>query len=162
MSIFGRSYPKFTLYNTTVLLEHAKVEVNYIQDIIEHKSVLNSCISKIAMGQYAEVTITLNLFKYDNPQAKFTELLAYKNKVVTQFFQYGDGNPFYAQKTNTPCTFYISQVTPKYLMQYQYPDIVEIKMKSCEYIYIVPTDEPLPYFIYGYGFNYGQNYGRQL
>lgn len=89
-SIFGVSAPKY-VYDpsgtpVTVLLDHLTVEEEWADDQdLEQTSVINGFRSWIQKGDYSSFNFVINLFKYDDPRAKYEEIKVHNRKLVTLY-----------------------------------------------------------------------------
>jgi hypothetical protein len=93
--IFGTSRPCIIYGSDTIELDHSTVKVdwNKTNNTIENKSVkaiTTGDISNTFTGKFCEFTITVALYKYADPLAKFNELYQLNHKVIDQLWYHGD------------------------------------------------------------------------
>jgi hypothetical protein len=135
--IFGVQAPKFVYSSTTYNLDYVNVNPTFIDgDFIEHVSVITGKRFYILKGNYAEFTITMNLWKYTSPtpKAKFQELLGfYQNQYGVEFFPHRDA-PSIKNSSNAVVLFRITNLEPFYLETAQYRDVLNITFKSTGFI----------------------------
>lgn len=152
MGMFGTQYSKFVSGSNTVLFEHSNIIPSYfVGDYVKHESVLTGFINYVNLKDVSKFEIDINLFKYENPDYKFNEIMEYRNKLVN-FYPHYDGEPI-KNIYNEPVDFKITEIIPYYLTQDSYYDAVKLIFKSSEYVYygnIISN---------GYGYNYGIQYG---
>lgn len=137
MSIFGNLEPKFIYEDTeVVLLDHTIMESDWIiPDEIEHKSVITGNKSFITLGDYANFTVTVNLFKYGNTstmKSKFLEIYTYNHKDVV-FYPFREGNPIMDKNGNT-VQFHITSMKLDFLSNINTLDILTVKFESLKYV----------------------------
>lgn len=127
--ILGRLQSKFVVGGTTVLLDHSKLNPKFlIPNEIEHVSILNGVRNYILIGDMSELTIILNLTKYSDPVSKFNEVNSFKHSECL-FYPNRDGYPLKDYEKND-ALFYISEVTPYYLTNDDFYDLVLITFKN--------------------------------
>ena len=156
MAIFGSLYPKFIYDSTEVDLQNSLLDPVFLNsDEIVHVSGLNGKKNYLNLFDNSKFTVTVNLFKYDNPTDKLLELYEYLNKSVT-FYPFADGNPIKDIAGNV-VLFTITNISPYFLFNTGEYDVVLIEFESNGYIYLGTV--PLSF---GYGYNYGMYYGYGL
>lgn len=155
--LFGISNSKFITGATTVELLHSLLDPDYfIPDEVEHTSIINGDVNYIWRGQYNKFLVTVYLFKYSDPKAKFLEIYSYKGTSVDYFYPFSDGE-FIKDLGGNAVKFHISEVLPYYLTQDAYYDAVRITFNPIKYSTYEDTPSP-----FGYGYNYGMYYGWGL
>lgn len=132
--IHGVNEPKFLVGTTTVNLDNTVLDSSWgITDEIEQKSILNGEKTWVTLGDYAEFTVNVNLFKYADPVAKFQELYAYNHKDVDQFFPHRDGVAV-QKATGGNCKFHIAQIKLSYLGNNEKLDTLSIHFVANSYV----------------------------
>jgi hypothetical protein len=108
MSLFGENSPKFIVGSTTINLLHSKIiDMQLAEpDIIEQRSIITG--SKYFAKRvdadtcnYSSFSIVVYLNKYANPNTKLTEIKAYINTEIDQFFMHSDGTAIKDKDGNT-------------------------------------------------------------
>lgn len=137
MSIFGHLAPKFISDNNDVVyMDYVNMESNWIiPDEIEHKSVITGAKSFITLGDYANFTVSINLFKYGSltsMKSKFLELYSYNHKDVV-FYPYRDGNPIMDKDGNT-VLFHITSMKLDFISNINSLDLLTMTFESKKYI----------------------------
>jgi hypothetical protein len=133
-SIFGDGTPQFAV-NFGQTNQVVVVLDNYIitkdeptVKKITNESELETDRVFTYLGEYWELDVQVNLFKYSNPVSKYNEIKQYKNQNVV-LWKHGDGN-YYKDTNGNPALFYIDEVTPMSLSQFDPSDILIIKFLS--------------------------------
>lgn len=133
-SIFGDGSPQFAVNygqpnQVIVILDNYIITKDEpaVKKII-NESQLEAERSFLYFGDYWELDVQVNLFKYDNAPAKFTEIYQYKNQNVV-LWKHKDGS-YYKDQEGNPALFYIDEVTPIPLTQFDGSDILIIKFLS--------------------------------
>lgn len=128
--IFGNQKPKFICEGVTYLLDHSTLNPKWLdRQSKEQVSVLTGHREWYEIGDYAEFTVTIFLFKYLNPTAKFEELYPCRNKDVI-FYPHRDGEPLLDSVGGTPVLFHITSMEPSYLRNLINYDLLTITFKS--------------------------------
>ena len=99
------------------------------------------------------MTVTLFLYKYDDPAGKFAEIMAAKGKEVI-FYPHADGGPI-QNRVGYAVPMYVENIVPFYLFQTLFYDAVKIKFISNS----VTLMTTLAQSLWGYGYTYGSYYG---
>lgn len=134
--IFGTNAPKFVTGSTTVNLDYVTVDTN-LADVqeIEHTSVITGVRNYVVLGDYAEIKINMNLYKYDSPSIKFQEIYQYTHDNV-YFYLHNDGNAFQDSGSNN-VEFHITKIEPYYIDNVNYNEGLKIELKSRKYIDLI-------------------------
>lgn len=140
-SIFGIQSPKFiTTADETVLLENSQYDYNDISNrFIRHESIINKKITYSDYGDHWYFGITLNLFKYADPELsegenyilmkdKFTEINNNLNASVL-LYPHKDGQPFIDNYGNNVYWKLLS-VFPIWIYSPKFPDRLKIKFET--------------------------------
>ena len=135
--IFGNEKPKFVCEGVTYLLDHATLNPTW-QDrrSQEQVSVLTGHREWYEFGDHAEFTVTIFLFKYSDPNAKFSALYPCRNKDVI-FYPHRDEDCL-RNATNEPILFHITAMEPSYLRNLTNYDILTITLKSKDLVFLAP------------------------
>jgi hypothetical protein len=154
--IFGLQNSKFVSGSTTVDLAYTNLDPLFIiPDLIEHVSPFTGIRHYLLKNTYAEFSITVHLWKYANPKAKYLEIMSYLNESVT-FYPHKDGEPIRnLYNENVPCVLY--SIEEYYLNDTNFYDVLKLNFKATEDVSYNNTTE-----ILGYGYGYGTYYGGQL
>lgn len=139
MGIFGVSAPKFVFdrgggSETTVLLDFATIVRDEPEvETIRHQSRLDGKRVYIPKGKHWLFDVRLNLYKYGDPAAKYDDLKAYENELVT-LWRHRDGEQF-KKAGGADCLFQIVEVTAFALENVEYRDAVLIRFESSEFVH---------------------------
>jgi len=153
--IFGTGSAKFEFSGSEVLLEHSNLYPNWdISNIGRTVSIYDHYTTYDNFGSYAEFTVELNLFKYDDPTIKFNEVYPYLYKTV-YFWPHVDA-PAASASSGQPLTFFIKNMQHRYhSSDYVNNDILEITFSSLDYVDVSSSIAPSYTFAeinYGYPF----------
>lgn len=131
-SIFGIDRPKFIdSIETEIELFHSVVikdEPDFLT--IQQESIINRHREWVDLGEHWVFQVQVYLWKYANPKAKYEQLHSYLDEEVI-LFRRSDGEPFKNPEGND-ALFKIEEVTPVYLRQTKYYDIVIITFISVD------------------------------
>ena len=128
-SIFGDAEPQFALYSNVETIVHLDNTVitkdeTTVKKII-NESEIDANRSFVFLGEYRELEVVINLFLYDNPQAKMNEIYSYLNAQIA-FWKHRDGLPFQNNEgDNLP--FIIGEVIPFNVDTFDFSDKLLIK-----------------------------------
>jgi len=136
-SIFGIESPKVVFETATILLENSIIlNDRSVKDVLIHESILDRHREIVVKGIHWLFEINLFLFKYGvDAQAKYDELKAMERGYVDQLFRRRDGSPI---KYSTPADirFVVDEITEYYIDRWDYPDVLNIRFLSENYINI--------------------------
>ena len=133
-SIFGDGSPQFAI-NFGLPNQNIVVLDNYLitKDEPTIKKITNE--SELAadrnftyLGEYWELDVQVNLYKYANPPVQFTTFYSFKNQNVV-LWKHGDGS-YYKDANGNPALFYIDEITPFSLNQFDFSDCLLFKFLS--------------------------------
>jgi len=146
MAIFGIGTPKFTGTGipdiNTVTLDHTILDPDWNDPrIIEHPSVVSGKKTWITLGDYASFRVTVQLFKYTSPAAKFNTIITYLHQLV-YFYPHKDGitagdglGKMIKNSANVGVKFFIIKISPYYLNNVDASqDLLDIEFISEDYI----------------------------
>lgn len=134
--IFGTGSAQFQEEGSGVIaLSYSNIEPEYI---IPEEDKLTSVITGhntyITRGDYSDFNVTVNLWKYTDPKAKFQELYTYLHSNVW-FWSHNDGKAISGSGAyyNTPVKFHITDMEHSYLDNNVYRDILKIKFEAIDF-----------------------------
>lgn len=85
------------------------------------------------LGEYCEMSVVVNLWKYSTTasvvKAKYAEIMAFLNTNV-YLWRHWDGSAFAETSGGTKTLFYVDKITPSYLTTVAYEDILTIDFVS--------------------------------
>lgn len=111
--LFGIGHSAFIHGGERIELPFSTIEADYsIPDEIEHKSIFNGVKHFLNNNDYSNFMVTINLFKYPDPNAYALTLESYSKKVV-RFAPHNDG--VIKNILGDEVGFFITDVTPFYL-----------------------------------------------
>jgi len=153
--IFGSGSSKFEFSGSEVNLEYSNLYPNWdITNIGNTVSVYDHYTTYDNFGSYAEFTVDVNLFQYNDPNTKFNEVYPYLYKTV-YFWPHSDG-PAVSGSGGKPLPFFIKGMSHKYHSNdYVQNDILSITFVSLDYIDVSSSIAPSYTFAeinYGYPF----------
>jgi len=155
MSIFGTSYPMISGSAGQVLLEHSKVNYNFITpDVIEHVSVLTGWRCYPYSKHQSNFQIDLLLCNYSSSESssltKFNQVYSYKN----QYFYFYPHSDWSASSDiyGDPIEYYMTQFSPYYLNNQNTYDGVIINISPRKNSVLTTVEQN------GYGTAFGLDY----
>lgn len=132
-SIFGVLAPKISYGSNNILYDY----VNILRDEPEwygtiRESAINSTRNMLSNGDHWAFDIIMNLFKYADPLAKFTQVNGARFQEVT-LWRRRDRDAF-KDSSGTIVKFFVTEIIPVYLDTPEYPDRLIIKHVSKKYV----------------------------
>jgi len=131
--IFGTGRPKF-VYDlggedeSEILLDHFIVDDDNLEDdVIEHESVITKYRDWEEKGEHYLFSGRMNIFRFGNPFAKYQEVMAYKNSLVT-LWRHRDHDAF--QDSSGNIVLFKVKMEPYYFTQAKYKDVIKLTFKS--------------------------------
>jgi len=136
--IFGNDAPKF-IYDpsgspVTVLLDFAIIEKDEPEeDIVIHQSVFTGHREYIIKGKYWIVELTLHLYKHGvDAKTYYNTIKTYEGKNV-RYYRHRDGD-YLRDKNGNGITMFIDRIVESNYKTTDYPDILQLRLKSNNYV----------------------------
>jgi hypothetical protein len=110
----GLSLPRFTTDTAALDLDFITViKDEPINDNIVHKSILNGAQRLVIKGSHWGFEVNVNLWKYDNPKAKYDEIFSFQY-TMGKLQRHRDGS-FIQDSSGNDVYFILTECVPYYL-----------------------------------------------
>ena len=140
--LFGESYSSFKYKEDTIEMPYSTLEADYsIPSEIEHQSIITGARHFVDSKDYSSFIVTVNLFKYPEPNIYAAKLMKYAKKLV-KFAPHNFG--VVKNNLSKEIDFYISSVVPFFLTSLEEYSGVVLFFTSVEPTTVMPL---FPYII---------------
>lgn len=130
--IFGNQAPKFQVSAVDVLLDYAVIEEDKPDDAdLIHESDLDRIRNFIPRPRHHNFGALIHLHRYQDPEAKFNEIVAHLHAVTCKVWRHRDGQAF-QNAASADADFVFESYDRFYLTTNSYPDGLRLKFKSLE------------------------------
>ena len=133
--IFGISAPKFVFDGVDILLDYITYEKNdpdyrYI-DLEEEIGTVGNRYS-FKRGSHQDVELKMHLYQYEDPQAKYLEIMACEGLTGT-FYLHRDKDPF-KDSSGVIVPFLLREIIPSHFDSLDYHDLLTLVFQSTKFV----------------------------
>ena len=133
--IFGNDSPKMQISAVDVLLDHAVIEVDRVDEkTIVHESDLNRARTVITKPQHHIFQVSVHLHEYPDPKAKYDEIVAHLGSKIVKLWRHSDGLAFRKNGTSNDADFHFISYQEYYITQNDYADGLRLFLRSIDLI----------------------------
>lgn len=133
--IFGNKAPKIEVSGVKVLLDFAVIERDETdrKDII-HESNLGRARKIITKPDHHDFVVVIHLHRYNDPQAKYDEIVAHLNSKIVKLWRHRDGLAFVKNGTSNEADFWFESYQELYITTTDYADGLRLMFRSIDLI----------------------------